>query len=116
MAEPRRPNRSVLLSSPTLFLALGGGAGLAPYAPGTAGSLLAIPMVLLLQTLPFPGQIAIWMLMTGAGIWICDQAGRVLGEPDHPAIVGDEICGAAIMLLLAPPGLGWLLAGFYGVW
>jgi len=112
MAEPLRPNLRLLLSSPTLFLALGAGAGLTPYAPGTAGSLLAVPLVLLLQALPFPGQIVIWALMTGAGIWICDQAGRVLGKPDHPAIVWDEVCGMTIVLLLCPPGLGWIVAGF----
>jgi phosphatidylglycerophosphatase A len=112
MAERLRPNLSLLLSSPTMFLALGAGAGLVPYAPGTAGSLLAVPLVLLLQTLPFQAQIAIWMLMTGAGIWICDRAGRTLGDPDHPAIVWDEICGTAIVLLLAPLGPAWLFMGF----
>jgi phosphatidylglycerophosphatase A len=111
MAERLRPNLSLLLSSPTMFLALGAGTGLVPYAPGTAGSLLAVPAVLLLQMLPFWWQAVVWALMTGAGFWICDRAGRALGDPDHPAIVWDEICGTAIVLLLAPPGVGWLLAG-----
>jgi len=111
MAEPLRPSLNILLSSPTMFLALGAGAGLVPYAPGTAGSLLAVPAVLLLQMLPFWWQAVVWALMTGAGFWICDRAGRALGDPDHPAIVWDEICGTAIVLLLAPAGAGWLLVG-----
>jgi phosphatidylglycerophosphatase A len=111
MSKPQRPNLRVLFSSPAMFLAIGGGAGLAPYVPGTVGSVLAVPLALVLQTLPFVWQIAVWILMAGAGVWICDRAGRALGEPDHPAIVWDEICGAAIVLLLAPPGVGWLLVG-----
>ena len=112
MTEPPRPNLRFLLSSPAAFLALGGGAGLVPRAPGTAGSLLAIPLVLMLQGLPFGWQIAVWAAMCVAGVWLCDRAGKALGEPDHPAIVWDEICGTTIVLLLAPPGLGWMLAGF----
>ncbi|MPZ57111.1 MAG: phosphatidylglycerophosphatase A [Rhizobiales bacterium] len=112
MSEPPRPDLRFLLSSPAAFLALGCGAGLVPRAPGTAGSLLAIPLTLLLKGLPFGWQIAIWATMCVAGIWLCDRVGRTLGEPDHPAIVWDEICGMAIVLLLSPPGLGWVLAGF----
>ena len=112
MSEPPRPSLSFLLSSPAAFLALGGGAGLVPRVPGTAGSLVAIPLVLLLQGLPFAWQIAAWAVMSVAGIWLCDRAGRALGEPDHPAIVWDEICGMAIVLLLGPPALGWMVAGF----
>jgi phosphatidylglycerophosphatase A len=112
MSEPPRPNLRFLLSSPAAFLALGCGAGLVPRAPGTAGSLLAIPLVLALQALPFGWQIAIWAAMVVAGIWLCDRAGRALGEADHPAIVWDEICAMAIVLMLAPPGWGWIAAGF----
>jgi phosphatidylglycerophosphatase A len=112
MSEPPRPDLRFLFSSPAAFLALGGGAGLVPKVPGTAGSLLAIPLVLLLQLVPFPWPIAIWIALCIAGFWLCGHVGRALGEPDHGAIVWDEICGMAIVLLLAPQGLGWMLAGF----
>ena len=112
MSEPPRPDLRFLLSSPAAFLALGGGAGLVPRAPGTAGSLLAIPLVLILQRLPFAWQITVWAAMCVAGIWLCDRAGKALGEPDHGAIVWDEICGTTVVLLLVSPGLGWMLAGF----
>ena len=107
-----RPDLRFLFSSPAAFLALGGGAGLVPKAPGTAGSLLAIPLVLLLQLAPFAWQLAIWAALCAVGLWLCENVGRALGEPDHGAIVWDEICGMAIVLLLAPPGLGWTLAAF----
>jgi phosphatidylglycerophosphatase A len=112
MTEPPRPDLRFVLSSPAAFLTLGGGAGLVPRAPGTAGSLLAVPMVLILQGLPLPWQIAVWVAMCVAGVWLCDRVGKRLGDADHPAIVWDEICGTTIVLLLAPPGLGWMLAGF----
>jgi phosphatidylglycerophosphatase A len=112
MSVPSRPDLRFLFSSPAAFLALGCGAGLMPKAPGTAGSLLAIPLVLVLQLAPFGWQLAIWTAMTIAGVWLCDQAGRALGEPDHGAIVWDELCGMAIVLLLAPPGVAWIAAAF----
>ena len=112
MTESPRPSLRFLLSSPAAFLALGGGAGLVPRAPGTAGSIVGIPLVLILQGLPFGWQLAVWAAICAAGIWLCDRAGRALGEPDHPAIVWDEICGVAIVLLAIPAGLGWMLAGF----
>ena len=112
MTEPPRPDLRFLLSSPAVFLALGGGAGLVPKAPGTAGSLLAVPLTLLLQTQPFAWQIIIWAALCALGVWLCDHTGRALGAPDHPAIVWDEICGQAIVLLLVPQGAGWILAAF----
>jgi phosphatidylglycerophosphatase A len=112
MNEPPRPDLHFLLSSPAAFLALGCGAGLVPRAPGTAGSLLAIPLVLLLETQPFAWRIVVWMALCALGVWICDQAGRALRVADHPAIVWDEVCGQAIVLLVVPQGLGWMLAAF----
>jgi phosphatidylglycerophosphatase A len=112
MTEPQRPDLRFLLSSPAAFLALGFGAGLVPRAAGTAGSLLAVPLVLALQPLSFGGQIAVWAMLCVAGVWLCDHVGRALGEVDHPAIVWDEICGTVIVLLMLPQGLGWIAAGF----
>jgi phosphatidylglycerophosphatase A len=112
MSELRQPDLRFLLSSPAAFLALGGGAGLLPQAPGTAGSLLAIPLALALQLAPFGWQIAVWTAMCVAGIWLCDRAGKALREPDHSAIVWDEVCGMVLVLLVIPAGLGWMAAGF----
>ena len=112
MSGPLRPDLRFLLSSPAAFLALGGGAGLVPKAAGTAGSLLAIPLAWLLQLAPIGWQLAILAAMCVAGIWLCERIGRALGEADHGAIVWDEICGMTLVLVVAPPGLGWTLAGF----
>jgi phosphatidylglycerophosphatase A len=112
MAESRRPNARFLLSSPAAVLALGGGAGLVPVAPGTAGSLVAFPIFWAIHALPLGGQTGIWLCLSAIGIWACQRAGEALGEADHGAIVWDEVCAMLLVLILAPASLGWMLAGF----
>ena len=96
-----------LLLTPVHFFALGAGAGLAPRAPGTAGSVLG----LLLGALTFHWVIELRAaLVVGvvlAGIWICGESARRLGVHDHPGIVFDEIAGM-LATLLAADFLGWL--------
>jgi len=100
------------LANPVHFLALGFGSGLAPKAPGTAGTLAAIPLYLLLSGLPLWAYLVITAVVTIVGIWICDRAARDFGVHDHPAIVWDEIAGYLITMIAAPAGLVWVLLGF----
>ncbi|MGD8828057.1 MAG: phosphatidylglycerophosphatase A, partial [Gammaproteobacteria bacterium] len=88
------------------------GAGLAPKAPGTAGTVVAIPLYLLLAGLAWPWRLGILGLASLAGFVICGSAARRLGVHDHPGIVWDEICGYLLTMLLAPDGVLWILAGF----
>jgi phosphatidylglycerophosphatase A len=70
----KNPSFSALLRSPTLMLAFGFGSGLAPKAPGTFGTLAAIPFWLLLCQLPISaywGAVAISAIF---GIYICGRA------------------------------------------
>ena len=118
----RSPNRSVdpgdqqpgkgKFSSPIYWLAVGFGSGLAPKAPGTAGTLIAIPLYLLVNELVLWQYIAI--LITGfvVGVWICDVAARQLGVHDDPSIVWDEIIGFLITMIAAPVGWLWIVIGF----
>lgn len=98
--------------NPVHLLASGFGSGLAPRAPGTFGTLAAIPIVLLAQLLPVWLYVAVTLLMFVAGIFICGRAARDWGVRDHPAIVWDEIVGLLVTMSLAPLGALWLLAGF----
>ena len=97
---------------PVHFLALGFGSGCAPKAPGTFGTLAAIPLYLLMQPLP----LWIYLLLTvggfALGVWICDRTARDLGVHDHPAIVWDEVIGYWITMIAAPSGWLWVIAGF----
>lgn len=93
------PTLAFLLRTPAHFVALGFGAGLAPVAPGTFGTIVAIPIAVLLRAY-FPDAIFIgaMVLFMLAGIWAVQVTGRDLGVPDHGAIVWDEI--VAFMLVL----------------
>lgn len=98
--------------NPVHILASGFGSGLAPRAPGTFGTLAALPIVWLAQMLPAWSYAGVTLLMFVAGIWICGRAARDWGVSDHPAIVWDEIVGLLVTMSVAPTGLVWLLAGF----
>ncbi|MBO1518437.1 phosphatidylglycerophosphatase A family protein [Oceanisphaera pacifica] len=109
----RKPELAPLkLSNPVHLLALGFGSGLSPIMPGTMGTLAAIPLYLLIQGLSAPWYIAILVLGFIVGMWICDVATKAIGQPDHGAIVWDEIIGFGITMFAAPAGVVWIVVGF----
>jgi phosphatidylglycerophosphatase A len=101
-----------VLRDPVLFLAFGFGSGLAPKAPGTAGTLAAVPLYLLLTPLSASGYLAVVLAVALAGIWICGRASAKLGTHDHPGIVWDEFAG--FLATMIPASGSWisLVAGF----
>ena len=101
-----------MLRNPVHLLSLGFGSGLSPVAPGTFGTLAAVPLYLLAQPLPLPAYLVLVAAMLVAGIVLCGYTSRALGTHDHGGIVWDEIVGYFIAMTAAPPGWGWLLAGF----
>ena len=101
-----------LLLHPCGFLSLGCGSGLVPVAPGTAGTLAAIPVYLLLQDLSLAVYVAVVSVAFLAGIPLCAWTARRLGVHDHPAIVWDEIVGYLVTMVAAPAGWQWIVAGF----
>jgi phosphatidylglycerophosphatase A len=94
------------------LLAYGFGAGLSPWAPGTVGTLVAVPIYLVLSTLPQGVYLLVLAAMIGAGIWACGAAARDIGSDDPPAIVWDEIVGFLVAMMAAPAGWVWVIAGF----
>ena len=98
--------------NPVHFFAFGLGSGLSPKAPGTVGTVAAIPFYLILQHLPLWPYLAILIVACVVGIWLCHQASRDLGVHDHPGIVWDEFCGFWITMIAAPTGWGCILLGF----
>jgi len=91
-----------MLRHPIHLLAFGFGSGLAPKAPGTFGTLMAIPIVWLMQSLDLTAYIAVTTLAALLGLWICQFTARALGVHDHPAIVWDEIVGYMVAMLALP--------------
>ena len=106
----RRPDARFLVAHPAHFIALGFGAGLAPRAPGTAGTLAALVLYWLLALAMPPLAIAFLAVpLFFVGIWACGVAGRHLGIEDHGAFVWDEIVAFLPLAALASGSL-WLQA------
>ena len=110
----------VRLTSPVQFLALGFGSGLSPRAPGTVGSLAALPVISLMQWLPLEGYLLVTLLAAVAGVYLCGSTARQLGVDDHPAIVWDEMVGMMLTFTAIPfswPSvvLGFVLFRFFDI-
>ncbi len=104
--------KQVALHTPTGFLAFGLGSGLAPFAPGTFGTLAAIPPYLLLAQLSWPYYMLVLVLAFILGVYLCEVASRHLGVHDHGGIVWDEFVGFWLTMFLIPNHWYWLLLGF----
>jgi len=104
-------NKTVL-TSPIHFFAFGFGSGLAPFAPGTFGTLAAIPLYLLMQPLSLPIYLFITAIVCIVGVWICGKSSEMLGVHDHSGIVWDEFSGYFVTMIAAPAGWMWIAIGF----
>ena len=104
---------SEILKNPIHFLAFGFGSGLSPKAPGTFGTLAAIPIYLaLIQYVNSSLYLVIVVLLSLLGFWLCGKTAKDFGVHDHPGIVWDEIVGFLITMFQAPLGWVWVLIGF----
>ncbi len=106
---PAHPDGVFLLSHPAHFIALGLGSGLAPKAPGTFGTLAALPLYALLAGFLSPLQIAVLCVPVFLlGAWAAQRTCHDLGVHDHGGIVIDEIVAMWLVLVAAPASLaGW---------
>lgn len=109
-----RPTLPWLLARPVRFVGFGFGSGLAPVAPGTAGT---VPGVVLAALLLWLGVSPFWLGMLCVplffiGIWICNETERDLGVHDYGGIVWDEIVAMMLVLAFTPDSWLWWLAAF----
>ena len=102
----------LLLRNPLHLLSLGFGSGLSPFAPGTCGTLVAIPLYLLLAQLPLWYYLAAVAVAFAIGVYLCGYTSAALGEHDHSGIVWDEFVGFWITMIAVPATWQWILAGF----
>jgi phosphatidylglycerophosphatase A len=97
---------------PFYFIAFGLGSGAMPFAPGTFGTLMAIPFYLVLQSLP----VALYLLFTLSFIafssWISDRISKDIHVHDHPGMCIDEFAGFFVTMIHAPQSLPWIILGF----
>lgn len=107
-----RLTASQILKDPVLFLAFGFGSGLSKYMPGTMGTLITVPLYLLLaQTNGWFYLTAVLISILG-GIFICERAAQKLDVHDFGGIVWDEVAGFLITMCWLPSSWQSLLAGF----
>lgn len=101
-----------LLHDPGHLLSFGFGSGLSPYAPGTAGTLAAIPFFLLLSGLNPTWYVLVTAVCGVAGVFLCERTSKALGAHDHAAIVWDEFVGFFITMLFVPVSVTTVVIGF----
>jgi phosphatidylglycerophosphatase A len=96
-----------------LLLASGFGAGFSPLVPGTTGTLAAIPLYLLLSSIPFP--IYEWTIVAFffLSCWISDKAQSYWGTKDDRRIVIDEIMGYFMTMMWLPRTVRYVVIGFF---
>ena len=106
------PDWKTILTHPIHLLAFGFGSGLAPKAPGTFGTLVAIPIYLILEPLNLTTYLGCLIVITLFSFYIAGKSAQLLGIHDHGGIVIDEICGYLLTMALAPKDWQWIVAGF----
>jgi phosphatidylglycerophosphatase A len=108
MGERRLPFRH-----PAALLATWFGAGLLPVAPGSWGSLAALPFAWAIATLFGPAALLVAAaILFLVGWWAAEQVGRASGVADEGSIVIDEVAGQWLTLSVAPPSAAAYVLGF----
>ncbi len=104
--------KQIVLRNPVHLLSFGFGAGLSPIAPGTFGTLIAMPIYLVLTSFSTIIYVLTVAFMFCIGCWASKQTADALGVHDHPGIVIDEIVGYLATMLFVPVTWYWMIFGF----
>lgn len=108
-----KPGLQFVFRHPAHLIAFGGGAGLSPVAPGTVGTLLAIPLFNWLEPQLAPWTfLAVLVGLFWVGVWASAVTGRALGVADHGGMVWDETVAFLLVLFFLPVTGYWQAFGF----
>ena len=108
-----RPSARFVFAHPAHILAFGFGIGLIPFAPGTFGTLLALPMhAWLLPRIGDQAFVVLVVVLFALGVWACQVTGRRLGVHDHGGMVWDETVAFLIVLVFTPASPVWQAFAF----
>ncbi len=88
------------------------GVGRVPLAPGTAGSVLALPVYLVFYHQPLGLRVLSLLALVALAVWAADRAERLLGRRDPPSVVIDEVAGLLVALAWLAPSVTTLTCGF----
>lgn len=112
LLNPDQAVRQVALGTFEGFFAFGFGSGLSRWAPGTVGTMAAVPCGVLLHFLP---PLWFWLALASSfliGVRFCDVSSRRLGQHDPGGIVWDEMVAYWLTISIVPPSWTWWLAAF----
>ena len=104
--------KHIVLRNPIHFFSFGFGVGLSPVAPGTMGTLIAIPIYFCLAAFTSAIYLLVVVILFFLGCWCAAQTAEALNTHDHPGIVIDEIVGFLITMLFVPITWYWVILGF----
>ena len=116
MIETDNPSPELLrkvVRTPTGFLAMGFGSGLARTLPGTLGTAVSIPICLLMKQMPHLWYMAAVIASFIVGIWLCDRTTKALGVHDHKSIVWDEFVGFFITMIFLDVTIMSVVVAFF---
>ncbi len=99
-------------TNPLHFIAFGFGSGTIPFAPGTFGTLFAIPFYLMAHVFSNLTYLFITLLVVLASILICEKVSRDVSVDDHQGMCLDEFAGFFVTMINAPYGWQWVVLGF----
>lgn len=86
--------------------------GFIPIAPGTFGTIAAIPIFYALSFTPLYLYLAITVLIILISVWASSVAEEIFGKTDPSEAVADEVCGYLVTMILVPVTLGNIFFGF----
>ena len=97
---------------PSHFIAFGFGSGTFPFAPGTFGTLMAMPFYVALHALSPLNYLFFLIVITIGSMWLCDKVSKEIQTHDHPGMCLDEIVGYLVTMFTIPFGFKWMILGF----
>jgi phosphatidylglycerophosphatase A len=97
------------------------GAGLLPAAPGTFGTLAALPLIGLMKAQGVPFQVGLLGMVIVLALWSTGRYQDLTGRQDPPEVVIDEVAGFSLTMVLLPAswlslGLGFLAFRLFDIW
>ncbi len=98
--------------NPIYFIAFGFGSGLSRFAPGTFGTVAAIPVYWYFSLFSWPVYSLLTCMAFILGVFVCERVTQDLGEHDYPGIVWDEVVGYLLTMMMVPRGLSSVIWGF----
>lgn len=106
-------NEKSTLDRIVIFLATGAYSGLSPFAPGTAGTLAAIPIYLLFYQLGDLAYLLLFLALLPLSFTISARAEKLFGAKDSGMIVIDEIAGYLVTMFMIPLSVEYIIIGFF---